>query len=178
MIRTFVAFFLLIIQSFTCYCQTDTIKIDAPVSLLLESKLTAADVKTGDTVMAFTVTDDVYVNNGKLLVIKRGAAVKCFVSSSLMPYKIKQKEKRVHDEESWYYKSPTYSGQCAGELSLQFVEVQAVDGTFLPLNNCTIAVNGGVDGGNKNDKIMAAVPAATRRICQTRYPYAILVIKK
>lgn len=159
---------------------SNTIKIDAPVNLMLEKNMPASDYTTGDTVLVFTVTDDLKVNTPtgqSVLAIKKGAPAKAVVTSCVMPHKQTTKKgdrNQVFDGQIYYERGLQKSRQTGGEIILTIVAVQAIDGSFLPLSDCPITKIGGVDGGYKNDKQMAIIPAGTRKVCKTQYPNAIL----
>lgn len=169
----------LFVFSFT-QAQTDTIKVDEAVSVVLEKELKATELKTGDTIFVFRITDDVMVrsHSGKAVVaIKKDAPVAAVVVLSMVPHKV---DKRHMDR----YKPDTFEQRYQGEnfwvtgvLTLKLVSVQAVDGSFLALNECPLSKVGGVNGGFKNDNIPASIQPGIRKVCRTQYPTAVLIIK-
>lgn len=178
--KTVISILLFIIQSSNCYCQTDTIKIDAPVSLILEKELVASDYKTGDTIWVFTVTDDLKVKNRngqQLLAVKKGAPAKAVVTSCILPHWHKQPRgaRYSFERDEYYARDLTQNQRSGGEIVVTIVAVQAVNESFLPLSDCPIAKIGGIDGGYKKNRTMASIPAGMRKICNTQYPNAVLV---
>lgn len=151
------------------------------MSVVLDKELSATELKTGDTIFVFHVTDDVMIktpSGQSMLAIKKDAPVAAVVVLSMVPHKV-DKHNMVRGKADTF--EERYIGDnywMVGVLTIKLVSVQAVDGSFIALNECPMSKVGGTEGGYKNDKIPASIQAGTRKVCRTQYPTAVLIIKE
>lgn len=153
----------------------DSVKVpyNTYVMCRTEKELNASQYKAGDTLNSFTVAEDVFINDasaGKLRVISKGANVIAIVKTAVLPHKLDASKMWTGDSNAG-----PMDMRVGGELSVEFVSVEAVDGSFIKLGDCILFRYGGENGGYTKD-VIAFMPANTQKSCQTKWPGATVRI--